>query len=273
MSIKCNNNAVSDSTIDKISEVISTVQNELMLEFPNELMHSKFPNVEISNSDHSEYHGSKISISWLIVDKEVDLIKPIIRHEHIHWLINEIFMATPVAALDEGIAVALSDWKFRKNTLQFTQHHLCHQLLIDNLLLPMPLLLKGHIYYGLRHDFRVDVQFSSFCEFYIDKFGLKHWAVFCNDISNRNSGVPEVDFQHIIPYLKEWQEYIANSSFVNKECREYYRKMDIKSEVTLTNIHCPSCYYPDTGGTTNCGNCGYDLLLAKKRGLFNLELI
>ncbi len=58
----------------KIASIL-WLKKDLKHEFQNELSDLLFPDVEMSDRDYSEYHDSKISISSLILDKEVELMK------------------------------------------------------------------------------------------------------------------------------------------------------------------------------------------------------
>ncbi len=229
------------------------LHQDLMTNYGDLIKTTPWPATVIGEGKPCQYYDKQVIIGAAHLDDCPFALFDKLKHEHIHWLVNTVLNFHPIAAFNEGIAVALADWPNRALKLGFNQHHLCRQLLLQNALIPMHKLIEGVAYFGFRHDFRVDVQFGSFCGYYLDKLGLYDWCKTCVTLSQT---IAQQETLNLLQTLfDEWQAMLATQVADNLKCQAFVEKLTLPNEISFGQLHCPHCLYPLQQGAAQCHQC------------------
>ncbi|MCE2571801.1 hypothetical protein [Motilimonas eburnea] len=238
---------------EKVRCAYELFYDDFSLSFDVVVSNEPFPNVLFCEGKNCQYVDNVVTIGIDHLDDDIDSIAYKLKHEHIHWLVNSLLGFRPLAAFNEGIAVALADWTFREKKLGFNQHNLCREIMSRSKLIPMETLLNNRLYHGLRHDVRVDLQFGSFCKFYIDKIGLVKCCELFQNVS--------IDFHKpsaqvmISEFIFQWKQMLAT---LNEEplSAKFFGRLNLNQVIRCSSHHCSRCSFPINIDELECGVCG-----------------
>ena len=234
---------------------LEQVKSDLLAEYPTYLQAASWPEVEMTAGMLCQYHHGKILIgSDKLKQKNLSLYA-LLKHEHLHWLVQSQMGVSLISAFDEGLAVALADWPQRQSLLQFNQHQLCKVLAQRRQLLPMEPLLSNLNYHGFRHDFRVDLQYASFTDFQITRLGFTPWLALASKREYVEIGRNEFAFNTIKQHFNDWYHFLLNAVETSAASIDFWQKLTIPDRISIKQRHCRLCAYPLTMAQSTCTQC------------------
>ncbi|MFO6424047.1 hypothetical protein [Motilimonas sp. KMU-193] len=234
--------AISNQAQTVWTQANQQLRQHLMIHYGDLINTTPWPTTVIGEGKLCQYYDKQVTIGVTHLDGCQSALLDKLKHEHIHWLVNTVLNFHPITAFNEGIAVALADWPNRSLKIGFNQHHLCRQLLIQNALIPMEKLIEGVAYFGFRHDFRVDVQFGSFCGYYIDKLGFYDWCKTCAALSQT---ITQQETLNLLQnWFNEWQAMLTNQVADNLNCQTFVEQLSYLMKSHLANCIALTVYSP-----------------------------
>ncbi|MDD2717034.1 MAG: hypothetical protein PHW04_14175 [Candidatus Wallbacteria bacterium] len=221
------------------------------------------------NKETSSAADGKIFL-WLkppatadVLLEEIELLH---RHELTHILIQMRCGTEFLPVIFwEGIPIHFADNFVRTRLSGNSYHDYCRVFLDKKCLIPMELIQLGHNYYGMRQDFRIDIQAGSFAGFMIEKHGIDKIVDFLRDFQ---PPVPEKPVLSINPLCRkffgmdfkglesEWNNYLLALP-ERAQLRDKFAGKNFPSEIPLAHKHCRFCYHPFEEGEI-CPACKAD---------------
>jgi hypothetical protein len=181
-----------------------------------------------------------------------DWFELLFRHESTHWLTQRYWGNAPTI-IWEGLPLYLGDNMVRQRILQFSYHEYCRALCVTENLIALSTIVAPQVYYGKRHDVRIDLESGSFTGYLIEQYGMFALKQVFQAYIPPTPALPILTLNPLFTTIygktfeqleEAWQSFLQEIIASNTIAEAHVGTRTFSSDIQIRMIHCKFCLTP-----------------------------